>query len=175
MRHTILKQARQNNHETGYLTSEEGAFTLLSAFRKVEKMSTWTLHLNAAIGSLVVTFGLWLVWGEAPVMILAAVALVLGVLLSWGSSSLAAAWAGTTALLGLESFAFAVVTMIQGKLADREPTEQEMVSILTAMLFGLFSSIFWLTFSYGIFKKFVRATPDAPFEDRTMRRGRESG
>jgi len=25
--------------------------------------------------------------------------------------------------------------------------------ILTAILFGLFSSIFWLTFSYGVFKK----------------------
>jgi hypothetical protein len=92
---------------------------------------------------------------------LGAFALLLGVLLSWGSSSLAAVWAWTTALLGLESFALAVVTMIQGRLADREPTEQEMVSILTAMLFGLFSSIFWLTFSYGIFKKFVRAAPDA--------------
>jgi hypothetical protein len=137
-------------------------------------MSQWSRQLNAAVGSLVVTFGLWLVWGEAPVIILAAVAVVLGVLLSWGSASLAAVWAWTTALLGLESFALAVVTMVQGKLADREPTEEEMVSILTAMLFGLFSSIFWLTFSYGIFKKFVRAPSEAPPQVHTIRRGPES-
>jgi hypothetical protein len=138
-------------------------------------MNKWTLQLNAAIGSLVVTFGLWLVWGEAPVTILVTVALMLGVLLSWGSSSLAGVWAWTTALLGVESFALAMVTMIQGKLADREPTEQEMSDILIVMLFGLFSSIFWLTFSYGIFKKFVRTDLHPPPEDRTMRRGRQSG
>ena len=135
----------------------------------------WSLQLNAALGSLVATFGLWFVWGEAPVIALVVVALLLGVLLSWASASLSAVWAWTTALLGVESLAMAVVTMIQGKLVDREPTEEEMVSMLTAMLFGLFSSIFWLTFSYGIFKKFVRADPTSSPEDRTMRPGRESG
>ncbi len=138
-------------------------------------MSTWTFQLNATIGSLVLTCGLWLVWGEAPVMVLAAFALLLGLFLSWGSASLAAVWGWTTGLLGVESLAWPIMTMVQMKLAAREPTEEEMVSILTAMLFGLFSSIFWLTFSYGIYKKFVRATPDSPFEDRTMRRGRKSG
>jgi hypothetical protein len=136
-------------------------------------MRTGTLQLNAVLGSLVVTCGLWLVWGEAPVMVLAAFAVGLALLLSWGSPSLAAVWAWATALLGLESFALAVMTMIQGKLADREPTEEEMVSILTAMLFGVFSSIFWLTFSYGIFKKFVRATPDTTPGDETMGRSRK--
>jgi hypothetical protein len=136
-------------------------------------MRTGTLQLNAVLGSLVVTCGLWLVWGEAPVMVLAAFAVGLALLLSWGSASLAAVWAWATALLGLESFALAVMTMIQGKLADREPTEEEMVSILTAMLFGVFSSIFWLTFSYGIFKKFVRATPDTTPGDETMGRSRK--
>ncbi|WP_447985682.1 hypothetical protein [Nitrospira sp. Nam74] len=137
-------------------------------------MSKWSLQLNAALGSLVVTFGLWLVWGEASVLALAGFALLLGVLLSWGSSSLAAVWAWSTALLGLESFALAVVTIIHGKLADREPTEEEMVSIFTAMLFGLFSSIFWLTFSYGIYKKFVRVTSEPAPPDKTMQRGRKS-
>lgn len=137
-------------------------------------MKTWTLQLNAALGSLVATIGLWLVWGEAPVSILVTVALMLGVLLTWRSSSLAAVWAWTTALLGVESLALAVVTMIQGKLAGREPTEQEMSDILIVMLFGLFSSIFWLTFSYGIFKKFVRAEPSPLSEDRTVGKGHGS-
>ena len=132
-------------------------------------MSRWTHHLNAAIGSLVLTCGLWLVWGEAPATILVAVAVLLGVLLSWGSASLAAVWGWTTALLGLESLAWPVVTMLQVRLAAREPTEQEMGAILTSMLFGLFSSIFWLTFSYGIFKKFVRHTSDTP-QRETVRR-----
>ena len=137
-------------------------------------MGPWSLQLNAALGSLVVTFGVWLVWGEAPVIALVVVALVLGVLLSWASASVAAVWAWATALLGVESLAFAVGTMIQGKLADREPTEEEMVSILTAMLFGLFSSIFWLTFSHGLYKKFVRADQNAVPEDRPVRKGGHS-
>lgn len=166
MRPTILKHTRQNNHEPCDLTSTGAAFTLFNARRKGQTMPTWSLPLNAALGSLVVTFGLWLVWAEAPVLVLVAFAVLLGLFISWRSASLAAVWAWTTALLGLESLALAVVTMIEGKLMDREPTEQEMVSILTAMLFGLFSSIFWLTFSYGIFKKFVRATPDAPAAGR---------
>jgi hypothetical protein len=132
-------------------------------------MSKWSLQLNAALGSLVITFGLWLVWGEAPIMVLVAFAVLLGLLLSWGSDSLAAVWGWTTALLGLESLAWPVVTMLQVRLAAREPTEQEMGAILTSVLFGLFSSIFWLTFSYGIFKKFVRHTPDTP-QDETVRR-----
>lgn len=157
------------------LTSQWMTLHTAGVTREIEKMRTWSLLLNAALGSLVATFGLWLVWGEAPVIALVVVALLLGVLLSWASASLSAVWAWTTALLGVESLAMAVVTMIQGKLVGREPTEEEMVSMLTAMLFGLFSSIFWLTFSYGIFKKFVRADPKSSTEDRTMRRGRESG
>lgn len=138
-------------------------------------MSTGSFQLNAAIGSLVVTFGLWLVWGEAPVIALVVIVLLLGVFLSWASASLAAVWAWTTALLGVESLAWPIMTMVQVKLAAREPTEQEMGEMLTAMLFGLFSSIFWLTFSYGIFKKFVRAHQNSPPDDRMMRRGRTSG
>jgi hypothetical protein len=40
-----------------------------------------------------------------------------------------------------------------------QPTDQQMGLILTSMLFGLFSSIFWLTFSYGIFKRMVWKEP----------------
>ena len=132
-------------------------------------MKMWLLQLNAAVGSLVATFGLWLVWNEAPFMGLALVALVLCVLLSLSSASLAAIWGWTTALLGVESLAWPVATMIQIKMAAREPTDQEMGAILTAMLFGLFSSIFWLTFSYGIFKKFVNAPQTLSAQDPPMR------
>jgi len=119
-------------------------------------------QLNAVLGSLVVTCGLWLIWPDAPPAILALVAVMLAALLNWGSSSLPAVWMWATGLIGLESLAWPMVTMIRVKMTGREPTEQEMGIILTAMLFGLFSSIFWLTFSYGIFKRFVRTPPDVP-------------
>jgi len=34
-----------------------------------------------------------------------------------------------------------------------EPPLEEMERIFTAVLFGLFSGVFWVTFAYGIFKR----------------------
>ena len=111
------------------------------------------LQLNAVLGSVVVVAGLWLVWGELPAA--AALVLVLAVagLLTWRSRRISEVWAWATGLLGLESLAWPIVTMVQIRLATTEPTDQQMGQILTAILFGLFSSIFWLTFSYGLFKR----------------------
>jgi len=110
-------------------------------------------HLNAVLGGVVVALGLWLMWGDLPVIVIVVIALAAAGILAWASSSIAAIWGWTTAVLGLESLAWPVVTMVRIRLASTEPTEQEMGLILTAILFGLFSSIFWLTFSYGVFKK----------------------
>ena len=110
-------------------------------------------QVNAALGGVVIALGLWLMWGDLPVMLIAVVALVAAGILAWTSSSIAAVWGWATAVLGLESLAWPIVTMVRVRLVSAEPTEEEMGFILTAVLFGLFSSIFWLTFSYGIFKK----------------------
>ena len=110
-------------------------------------------HLNAVLGGVVVALGLWLMWGDLPVIVIVVIALAAAGILAWASSSIAAMWGWTTAVLGLESLAWPVVTMVRIRLASTEPTEQEMGLILTAILFGLFSSIFWLTFSYGVFRK----------------------
>jgi len=110
-------------------------------------------HVNAALGGVVIALGLWLMWGDLPVMLIAAIALAAAVTLAWVSPSIAALWGWATAVLGLESLAWPIVTMARVRLASADPTEEEMGLILTAVLFGLFSSIFWLTFSYGIFKK----------------------
>ena len=110
-------------------------------------------HLNAVLGGVVVALGLWLMWGDLPFIVIVVIALAAAGILAWASSSIAAIWGWTTAVLGLESLAWPVVTMVRIRLASTEPTEQEMGLILTAILFGLFSSIFWLTFSYGVFKK----------------------
>ena len=110
-------------------------------------------QVNAALGGVVIALGLWLMWGDLAVMLIAAIALLAAGILAWASPSIAALWGWATAVLGLESLAWPIATMVRIRLASPEPTEEEMGLILTAVLFGLFSSIFWLTFSYGIFKK----------------------
>jgi hypothetical protein len=111
------------------------------------------IRLNAALGSLVVAIGLWLLWEDIDLSLLAAAALGLAFLLAWRSASITEVWAWTTLLLGLESFAFPVAAMVQLRMTTAEPSPEQMGQILTAILFGVFSSIFWLTFSYGIFKR----------------------
>lgn len=113
----------------------------------------WTPQLNALLGSLVVTVGFWLTWGEMSLTLTVALALGAAGFLVWRGSTIALVWAWATLLLGLESLAWPIVTMVRVRMASAEPSDQEMGLILTAVLFGLFSSIFWLTFSYGIFKR----------------------
>ncbi|MGH7473719.1 MAG: hypothetical protein ACREJW_07220, partial [Candidatus Methylomirabilales bacterium] len=52
-------------------------------------------------------------------------------------------------------------TMLRVGRSATEPTEQELGLILTALLFGLVSSIFWLTFSYGIYRRLIRQETQA--------------
>ncbi|MDE3119284.1 MAG: hypothetical protein KGL03_09760 [Nitrospirota bacterium] len=121
------------------------------------------LQLNAVLGSLVVTLGFWLVWGQLPAMLFALVGVGVAALLLWRAETIGAVWAWATLLLGVESFAWPVATMVQVKLTSdqgAQPTDEQMGLILTAVLFGLFSSIFWLTFSYGLFKRMVWKQPD---------------
>lgn len=113
----------------------------------------WWIRLNAVLGGLVVTVGLWLVWGGLPLVGTIAAWLGIAGFLVWWSPTISAVWAWTTLLLGVESLAWPVLTMIQVRMTSGEPTEQQMGLILTAVLFGVFSSVFWLTFSYGLFKR----------------------
>jgi hypothetical protein len=112
----------------------------------------WMLRLNAALASLVVALGFWMIWATLPLPVTLAVALGVGVFLAWQAATIGAVWAWATLLLGLESLAWPIVTMVTLRLTTEEPSDQQMGMILTAVLFGLFSAIFWLTFSYGIFK-----------------------
>ena len=116
----------------------------------------WTIQLNAALGSMIVTIGLWLLWGDAPIPLLLAVVAATTGLLVWKCASIPEVWAWTTLLLGLESFAYPVLTMVQIRMTTTEPSNEQMGLMLTAIVFGVFSSIFWLTFSYGIFKRLTR-------------------
>lgn len=115
------------------------------------KTSPWAIPANAALGSLVVAVGFWLMWGELPALVVALLALAAALFLHWVASSIARVWAWATLLLGVESLAWPVATMIRARLESAEPTEQRMGEILTSLLFGLFSAIFWTSFAYGIF------------------------
>lgn len=114
------------------------------------------VRLNALLGSLVVTVGFWLIWEELPLALAVVWALLVAAFLLWQGSTIAAVWAWVTLLLGLESLTWPVVTMVRVRRTVPEPTDQDLALILTALLFGLFSSIFWLTFSFGIYRRFVR-------------------
>lgn len=116
-------------------------------------MTMWIRYLNAFLGGLVLTIGLWITVGElSPLTAVATCGLIAGAL-GWLCSSNTGVWAWTTFLFGAESLAWPISMMVRIKLAGIDPTEQQMQDMLTAILFGLFSSIFWFTFAYGLFKR----------------------
>lgn len=115
--------------------------------------SWWTPQVNAVLGSLVVTVGFWIIWGTLPIWWSVAIALVVAGFLAWQVTTIGLVWAWSTLLLGLESLAWPIATMVQVRLATTEPTDEQMGEILNAVLFGLFSSVFWISFAYGLFKR----------------------
>ena len=90
----------------------------------------WTPQLNAVLGSLAVTIGFWLTWGEMPLALTVVVALCAAAFLTWQGSSIAVVWAWATLLLGVESLAWPIVTMVQVRMAVAEPTDEQMGHIL---------------------------------------------
>lgn len=110
-------------------------------------------QLNAVLGSLTVTVGLWLLVGSMPVPLGIALAVGLAILLAWKSPSIGYIWAVSTLLLGVESFAWPIMQMADIQELGPEPPLEELQRVFTAVLFGLFSGVFWMTFAYGIFKR----------------------
>lgn len=111
------------------------------------------LPLNILLGTLVVEVGFWLLWDAGNPAILSAWALLVGAWLWWQAPTVTHVWAWSTLLLGLESFAWPLILMIQLKASSVSPSEDEMGTILSAVVLGLFSSVFWISFSYGLFKR----------------------
>ena len=127
-------------------------------------MNDYLWHqLNAVLGSLTVTVGLWLLVGALPVPMGMALALGLAILLAWKCPSIGSIWATSTFLLGVESFAWPIMQMADIQKLGPEPPLEELERIFTAVLFGLFSGVFWMTFAYGIFKRTrEKSTPTSP-------------
>ncbi len=116
--------------------------------------------LNLSLGTLVAAIGFWLIWGgTVSAIVVVGWALSVGLFLGFMAESIAALWAWTTLLLGLESFAWPLVLMIQFKGQAESFPESEMETILSAVVLGLFSSVFWISFSYGLFRR-DRKKPD---------------
>jgi hypothetical protein len=118
--------------------------------------------LNLLLGTLVVAIGFWLLWGAMTPVIAAGWALAVGGLLWWRARTITEIWAWSTLLLGLESLAWPLTLMIRLKGASDTPSEDEMGAILSAVVLGLFSSVFWISFAYGLFKRAWEVAPASP-------------
>jgi hypothetical protein len=113
----------------------------------------WSPQLNALLGSLIVTAGAWLAWGSFSPWGVALVAGGAAGFLIWQGRTIGLVWAWATLLLGLESLAWPIVTMVQFRSITTEPTDEQLGTMLSAILMGLVSAVFWITFSYGFFKR----------------------
>jgi hypothetical protein len=113
----------------------------------------WILPLHHLLGVLVVGIGAWLAWDSLPLIwILALMAVVAG-LLTWKARTIGLVWGWTTLLLGIESLAWPLVTIVHIRQSTVEPTDEQMGMILSAVVAGLFSAVFWISFSYGLFTR----------------------
>lgn len=126
----------------------------------------WSPQLNALLGSLVVTAGAWLAWDSfSPWGVFLVTGGVAGFLI-WQGRTIGLVWAWATLLLGLESLAWPIVTMVQVRSITTEPTDEQMGTILSAVVTGLLSAVFWITISYGLFKRASQPIA-APSSDAT--------
>ncbi|MBX3237615.1 MAG: hypothetical protein KF814_15825 [Nitrospiraceae bacterium] len=125
---------------------------------------TWSIvPLHAALGGLVLAVGALLMWDQVPTALPLLVGAGAAGFLWWRSPDIGSVWAWTTMLMGVESMAWPVATMLIVRSTGTEPTEAQMGTILNAVLFGLFSSVFWVTFSLGLFKRLKeRNQPPVP-------------
>jgi len=113
----------------------------------------WSPQLNALLGSLVVATGAWLAWDSfSPWGVFLVAGGVTGFLI-WQGRTIGLVWAWATLLLGLESLAWPIITMVQVRSTTTEPTDEQMGTILSAVLTELLSAVFWISISYGLFKR----------------------
>lgn len=110
-------------------------------------------QINAVLGSLTVIIGLWLLLGALPIFVGIGLTVTLAIVLAWKCPSIGYIWALSTLLLGVESIAWPLMQMADLKTLGPEPPLEDLQRIFNAVLFGLFSGVFWMVFAYGIFKR----------------------
>lgn len=111
------------------------------------------IYLNLLAGTFVVGVGFWIIWGTGSPAIAAGAAIVVGVFLWWRARMITEVWAWSTLFLGLESFAWPLTLMAQLKETAPSPSDDDMGTILSAVVLGLLSSVFWISFAYGLFRR----------------------
>ncbi len=117
------------------------------------------INIHAVLGSLVVTVGFWLIFTDLGTGATVFVAVSVASLLIYLGRSIGMVWALATFLLGAECLAWPFVTMIGTRMTTPEPSDQQMGQILTSVIWGLPTGIFWLTFSWGVFKRWGQPAP----------------
>jgi hypothetical protein len=131
----------------------------------------WVRPLHIMLGSLVVAVGAWLASDTLSLSWVVLLAVAVVGLLSWQGYTIGLTWAWATLLLGLESLAWPLVTMVQIRQATTDPNDEQMGVILLAVVAGLFSAVFWISFSYGLFKRAGRqhaAPPATPLASQPV-------
>lgn len=115
--------------------------------------------LNAVFGGMAVTVGLWFLRGDLSSAVTTIAVVGSTVAFIKLCPTIAHIWMYVTFLLGLESLAWPFQMMGELRSLGPEPPMEDMQRIFTAVLFGVFSGVFWLTFAYGIYR---RTRPEEP-------------
>ena len=114
---------------------------------------TPTLVVNAVLGAMAVTVGLWFLQGDLSSSVTIVIIVGLTILYAKVCPTAAHVWMWSTLLLGIESLAWPFQLIGELEQYGSEPPLEEMSKVFTAVLFGVFSGIFWLTFAYGIYRR----------------------
>lgn len=118
------------------------------------------LLVNAVLGAMAVAGGLWFLQGGLSPGATVVVVVGLMVVFAKTCSGVAQVWMWSTLLLGLESLAWPFLMLGELRQFGPEPPLEEMSKVFTAVLFGVFSGIFWLTFAYGLYRRTQPKTED---------------
>ena len=121
---------------------------------------TPTLVVNAVLGAMAVTVGLWFLQGDLSSSVTIVIIVGLTILYAKVCPTAAHVWMWSTLLLGVESLAWPFQLLGELEQYGAEPPLEEMSKVFTAVLFGVFSGIFWLTFAYGIYRRIQPKTEE---------------
>ena len=111
------------------------------------------LLVNAVLGAMAVAGGLWFLQGGLSLTVTVLVVVGLAAVLANICQRASQVWTWSTLLLGLESLAWPFQLVGELRQFGPEPPMEEMSKVFTAVLFGVFSGIFWLTFAYGLYRR----------------------
>ena len=129
--------------------------------------------VNAVLGAMAVVGGLWLLSGGLSVAVTVMVVVGLVVVFAKTCPGVAHVWMWATVLLGIESLAWPVPLVLALRQLGPEPPLEAMSEVFTAVLFGVSSGIFWLTFAYGLYRRTYpkhAATPLTPNQAKAKRK-----